>query len=164
MSETSNILDEVKADLDRAARETQEAAEIVRALDATEIPDQEESDSGKRRIVSLDKTETQPEKIALRDDYAAQKRAATRLAMLAQVFEFGCIQKSSAAIYFQLTRYLFRSAEDIERSPGAQEALSSLAEALYQDFHICHQLGESPEIATAWRELEGIIRALGRDI
>lgn len=165
MSEVSNILEETKQDLDRAVEVTRSAAEIVRDLESAVTPaDDEPGPDGGRRIVSLSETETQQEKIDLRDSYAAQKRTATRLAMLAQVFEYGCTQKSSAAIYFQLSRYLFRTAEDIERSPGAEQALSALSEALYQDFHVRHQLGESPEVASAWRELETIIRGLGRDI
>lgn len=165
MSQVSTVLEETKEDLDRAVDKTRDAVEILRKLEAaTPSVVEEPSADAPRRVVSLSETETQQEKIDLGDGYVAQKRAATRLAMLAQVFEYGCMQKSSAAIYFQLARYLFRSQEDIEKSPGAEQALSELAEALYQDFHVRHQLGESPEVAAAWGELVGIIRTLGRDI
>ena len=165
MSQARSVLEECKNDLDSAVETTRAATEIVRKLESAAPPDDEQADSdGRRRIVSLDETETQQEKIDLGDGFVAQKRVATRLAMLAQVFEYGCMQKSSAAIYFQLSRYLFRSQEDIEKSPGAEQALSQLAEALYQDFHVRHQLGESQEVAASWGELVGIIRALGRDI
>lgn len=165
MSQANSVLEEAKEDLDRAVEVTHDAAEIVRKLDASVPPAEDSAESGgKPRVVSLSETETQKEKVDLRDGYVAQKRVATRLAMLAQVFEFGCMQKSSAAIYFQLSRYLFRSQEDIDKNPGAEQALSRLAEALYQDFHVRHQLGESEEVAAAWSELVGIIRGLGRDI
>lgn len=165
MTQAKTALEDTKEDLDRAVQKTRDAAEIVRKLEASAPSAVEEpSADAPRRIVSLSETETQQEKIDLGDGYVAQKRAATRLAMLAQVFEFGCMQKSSAAIYFQLARTLFRSQEDIDKSPGAEQAVSKLAEALYQDFHIRHQLGESQEVAAAWGELVGIIRALGRDI
>jgi hypothetical protein len=167
MTDPRTILDEIKAELDAAAIAVGAAEPAVTALGrrrTAATPAGSTPNDTPRRVVSLDDKDDAAEMIALRDTYLAMKRAANRLAMAAQVFEYGCMQMSSAAVYFQLSRYLFRSAEDIEKSPGAEQALSRLADALYRDFHASYGLGRSADIGTTWRELETIIRKLGRDI
>lgn len=112
----------------------------------------------------IDEVETVKEKIDLREAYAAQSRAAGRLALVTQIFEIGCSQKSEAAIYFQLSNYLFRSVSDIDNVPGAQDCLSQMATALHAYFHVSLDADNEIQVRTAWQCLEGVLRELGRNI
>ncbi|MAG95763.1 MAG: hypothetical protein QF797_01330 [Alphaproteobacteria bacterium] len=112
----------------------------------------------------IDEVETVKEKIDLREAYAAQSRAAGRLALVTQIFEIGCSQKSEAAIYFQLSNYLFRSVSDIDGVPGAQDCLSQMATALYAYFHVSLDTENEMQVRTAWQCLESVLRELGRNI
>jgi hypothetical protein len=164
--ESGSLIHESRDQMESALIEVLRTEARVRALGRQADTAAAETAAGDIRAVTavIDEVETVKEKIDLRDAYAAQSRAAGRLALVTQIFEIGCSQKSEAAIYFQLSNYLFRSVSDIDGVPGAQDCLSQMATALYAYFHVSLDAENEMQVRTAWQCLESVLRELGRNI
>ena len=167
LPESSSLIHESRDQMESALIEVLRAEGRVRAMgrqsDAEAAPELA-AGGGRAAPAVIDEVETVKEKIDLREAYAAQSRAAGRLALVTQIFEIGCSQKSEAAIYFQLSNYLFRSVSDIDGVPGAQDCLSQMATALHAYFHVSLDAENEDQVRTAWQCLEGVLRELGRNI
>ena len=92
--DSGSLIHESRDQLESALIEVLRAEARVRALGrqsdgAAEI----EAGGGRAAPAVIDEIETVKEKIDLRDAYAAQSRAAGRLALVTQIFEIGCSQK-----------------------------------------------------------------------
>ena len=163
--ESGSLIHETRDQMESVLIAVLRAEARVRALGRqSDAAAEVEAAGGRMAPAVIDEIETVKEKIDLRAAYAAQSRAAGRLALVTQIFEIGCSQKSEAAIYFQLSNYLFRTVNDIEGVPGSQDCLSRMATTLYAYFHVSLDAENEQQVRTAWQCLEEVLRELGRNI
>ena len=147
----THLLQEVKEELDWAARELAEVEsqfiELEKDLRAKLDGDSEANIAEIARL-----TEEQKKSLNINELHSILSRAARRFSLLAHVFEIGAANTKIEDIVAGLMDGLvFRQSDANE---GADEPILQLAEALQYYF----------QIRDAWMEVQGVLHRLGRKL
>lgn len=156
----THLLQEVKEELDWAARELSEVEQqfISLELELSKKIEANESDSA----ALTREIEEKKKALNIVELHSILSGAARRFSLLARVFEIGATTDSIEGIVQSLTDgLLFRQADTSE---GADDAIIQLAESLQFYFHVCYDDRGDEKIRDAWLEVQGILQKLGRKI
>ena len=157
----THLLQEVKEELDWAARELAEVEdqfiELEKDLRAKLDGDDEANTAEIARL-----TEEQKKSLNINELHAILSRAARRFSLLAHVFEIGAANTEISDIVSELMDgVVFRQSDTNE---GADEPILQLAEALQYYFHVCFDDKGDEKIRDAWMEVQGVLHRLGRKL
>ncbi|MCK5444352.1 MAG: hypothetical protein KAI73_01935 [Rhodospirillaceae bacterium] len=156
----THLLQEVKEELDWAARELSEVEQQFIALEQ-ELSQKIEVGEGDVGALSRE-IEEKKKALNIIELHSILSRAARRFSLLARVFEIGATTNSIEGIVSSLTDgLLFRQSDT---SKGADDAIIQLAEALQFYFHVCFDDRGDEKIRDAWLEVQSVLHKLGRNI
>lgn len=156
----THLLQEVKEELDWAARELSEVEQQFIALEQ-ELSRKIEAGEGDTGALSRE-IEEKKKALNIIELHSILSRAARRFSLLARVFEIGATTNSIEGIVSSLTDgLLFRQSDT---SKGADDTIIQLAEALQFYFHVCFDDRGDEKIRDAWLEVQSVLHKLGRNI
>lgn len=156
----THLLQEVKEELDWAARELSEVEQQFIALEQ-ELSQKIEAGEGDTGALSRE-IEEKKKALNIIELHSILSRAARRFSLLARVFEIGATTNTIEGIVSSLTDgLLFRQSDTSE---GADDAIIQLAEALQFYFHVCFDDRGDEKIRDAWLEVQSVLHKLGRNI
>lgn len=157
----THLLQEVKEELDWAARELAEVESKFIELEK-DLRAKLEGD-GETNVAEIARlTEEQKKSLNINELHSILSRAARRFSLLAHVFEIGAANTKIENIVSELMDGLvFRQSDANE---GADGPILQLAEALQYYFHVCFDDKGDEKIRDAWMEVQGILHKLGRKL